>query len=60
MTNTKSSLTKREKEVIKDSRLTGIMSEGEFARVQGMTHSEFNRPSSVGSFLDELEKKYKK
>ncbi len=53
-------MTKKEKERIKESRPSGVMSEEEWEKVQGMTHSEFNRRSSVGSFLDELEKKYKK
>jgi hypothetical protein len=39
---------------------TGIMSEEEWVRVQGMTYSELRRGSSVGSFLDEWEDKYKK
>ncbi len=56
----KTSLTKSEKEKIKDKRPTRTMSAEEWAEVQGMTQSEFNRPSSVGSFLDEMEDKYKK
>ncbi len=60
MTEQKTALTKQEKKVIKDSRETGIMSEEEWARVQGMTYSELRRSSSVGSFLDEWENKYKK
>ena len=60
MTDKKTGLTKVEKEKIKDERPTGIMSDEEWARVQGMTHSDFNRKSSVGSFLDEMERKYKK
>jgi hypothetical protein len=53
----KTALTKQEKEVIKDSRESGIMSEKEWARVQRMTYSELSRGSSVGSFLDEWKKK---
>ncbi len=60
MKNDKTSLTKVQKEKIKDSRPSGIMSEEEWARVQGMTYSELRRGSSVGSFLDEWEDKYKK
>ena len=60
MKTNKTSLTKAEKEKIKDERPTGTMSDEEWARVQGMTHSDFNRKSSVGSFLDEMESKYKK
>jgi hypothetical protein len=60
MTEQKTALTKQEKKTIKDSRETGIMSEEEWARVQGVTYSELRRDSSVGSFLDEWEDKYKK
>jgi len=60
MTDKKTSLTKAEKEKIKDERPSGIMSEEEWARVQGMTHSELRRQSSVGTFLDKMEKKHKK
>jgi hypothetical protein len=57
MTEQKTALTKQEKKAIKDSRETGIMSEEEWARVQGMTYCELRRYSSVGSFHDEWEKK---
>jgi hypothetical protein len=60
MTDKKTSLTKAEKEKIKDERPSGIMSDEEWAVVQGMTHSDFNRKSSVGSFLDKMEEKHKK
>ena len=60
MTEQKTALTKQQKKVIKDSRESGIMSEEEWARVQGMTYSELRRGSSVGSFLDDAENKYKK
>jgi DNA-binding transcriptional regulator YiaG len=53
----KTALTKLEKKTIKDFRETGIMSEEEWARVQGMTYSELRRSSNIGSFLDEWEKK---
>ena len=49
----KTALTKQEKKTIKDSRETGIMSEEEWARVQGMSYSELRRGSSVRSFLDD-------
>ena len=55
----KTALTKQEKKAIKDSCETGIMSEEEWARVQGITYSELRRSSSVGSFLDDAEKKFK-
>jgi hypothetical protein len=60
MTDKKTSVTKAEKEKIKDERPSGIMSEEEWAKAQGMTHSELRRQSSVGSFLDEMEEKHKK
>ncbi len=60
MKNDKTSLTKVQKEKTKDSRPSGIMSEEEWARVQEMTCTELGRGSSVGSFLDEWEDKYKK
>ena len=50
-------LKKNNKKVIKDSRGSGIMSEEEWARAQGMTYSELRQGSSVGSFLDRREKK---
>ena len=53
----KTALTKREKEAIKDSRESGIMSEEEFARVQGMTASEI-RSESTG-FRDWIERSEK-
>jgi hypothetical protein len=59
MTEQKTALKKQEKKTIKDSRESGIMSEEEWARVQGMTYSELRRGSSVGLFLDDAEKKYK-
>ena len=60
MKNDKTSLTKTEKDRIKDSYPTETYTNEEWAILQGMTHSDFNRKSSVGSFLDETEKKLKK
>ncbi len=60
MKDDKTSLTKTQKNKSKDSRPSGVMSKEEWARVQGMTYSELRRGSSVGSFLDEWEDKYKK
>jgi hypothetical protein len=60
MKDEKTSLTKIEKEVIKEKRPTRTMSAEEWAEVQGMTHAELRRRSSVGSFLDEMEVKYRK
>jgi hypothetical protein len=57
MTEQKTALTKQEKKTIQDSRESGIMSEEEWALVQGMTYSELRRGSNVGSFLDRWEKK---
>ncbi len=56
----KISLTKQEKEKIKDSRPSGVMDKERWAELQGMSHSEFKVKSNVGSYLEELEKKYKK
>ncbi len=55
----KTELTEEEKKVIKDSREAGMMSEEEWALVQGMTYSELRRSSNIGSFLDDAEKNYK-
>ena len=60
MKNDKTSLTKTEKKRIKDSYPTETYTDEEWSILQGMTHSDFNRKSSVGSFLDETEKKLKK
>jgi hypothetical protein len=59
MTEQKISLTKQEKKTIQDSRESGIMSEEEWALVQGMTYSELRRGSNVGSFLESREQMYK-
>jgi hypothetical protein len=42
----KTALTKQEKKAIKDSCETGIMSEEEWARVQGITYSELRKEST--------------
>ena len=60
MTDKKTSLTKAEKEKIKDKRPTRTMTAEEWAEVQGMTSAELRGKSSVGSFLDDMEKKHKK
>jgi len=59
MTEQKISLTKQEKKTIQDSRESGIMSEEEWALVQGMTYSELRRGSNVGSFFESREQMYK-
>ena len=51
---------KTEKNRIKDSYPTETYTDEEWSILQGMSHSDFNRISSVGSFLDETEKKLKK
>jgi hypothetical protein len=51
---------KEEKKRIMDARGGELIDEEEWARLQGMTHSELRRGSNVGSFLDEWEEKYKK
>ena len=60
MKDDKTSLTKSQKDRIKDSYPTETYTDEEWSILQGMTHSDFNRKSSVGSFLDKTEKKYKK
>ena len=60
MKDDKTSLTKSQKDRIKDSYPTETYTDEEWAILQGMSHSDFNRISSVGSFLDETEKKLKK
>ena len=60
MKNDKTSLTKAAKDKIKNSYPTETYTDEEWSILQGMTHSDFNRKSSVGSFLDETEKKLKK
>ncbi len=42
----KTALTKQEKKTIKDSRKSGIISEEEWALVQGMTYSELRKESN--------------
>jgi hypothetical protein len=56
----KTSLTKVEKEEIKDKRPSGLMDAERWAELQGMTQTELRGKSSVGSFLDEWEIKYRK
>ena len=56
----KIALTKQEKEAIKNSSASGIMSEEEFARLQGMTASELREVSTLKDFYEEMESKYKK
>ena len=53
MKDDKTSLTKSQKDRIKDSYPTETYTDEEWAILQGMSHSDFNRISSVGSFLDE-------
>jgi hypothetical protein len=50
---------KKEKEKIKDSRPSGVMSEEEWAKVQGMTHSEFHTPTKIKDFYEKVEKSKK-
>ena len=59
MKDKKTSLTKQEKEKIKDKRPTRTMSAEEWVVVQGMTQAELRGNCSVGSFLDEKEMEVK-
>ena len=60
MKDDKTSLTKSQKDRIKNSFPTETYTDEEWSILHGMSHSDFNRISSVGSFLDETEKKLKK
>jgi hypothetical protein len=42
-----------------DKETTGRMSEEEWARVQGMGHNEFQKPTKFKDFFDDADKKLK-
>jgi len=60
MKNDKTSLTKTEKNRIKDSYPTETYTDEEWAILQGMTHSEFHRPTELSAFFDAVDEKLKK
>ena len=49
-------MNKKEKEAIKNKKPTSIMSDDEWARVQGMTHSEFQSPTKIKEFYNKIKK----
>ena len=59
MKDDKTSLTKTEKNRIKDSYPTEIYTDEEWAILQGMTHSEFHRPTELSAFFDAVDEKLK-
>jgi hypothetical protein len=59
MKDKKTSLTKQEKEKIKDKRPTHTMSDEVWAVVQGMSHAEFHRPTELSAFFDAVDEKLK-
>jgi len=60
MKNDKTSLTKSQKNRIKDSYHTETYTDEEWAILQGMSHSEFHRPTELSAFYDEVDEKLKK
>jgi hypothetical protein len=57
MKNDKTSLTKVEKNRIKDAHPTETYTDEEWAILQGMTHSEFQSPTELSVFYDEVDEK---
>jgi hypothetical protein len=60
MKNDKTSLTKVEKNRIKDSYPTETYPDEEWAILQGMTHSDFRQPTEISVFFDSVDEKLKK
>ena len=60
MKNDKTSLTKTEKNRIKDSYPTETYTDEELSILQGMTHSEFHRPTELSAFYDAIDVKLQK
>ena len=59
MKDKKTSLTKQEKDRIKDVQPTETFSDEEWAVVQGMSHSEFRKPTELSAFYDAVDAKLK-
>ena len=57
MKDKKTSLTKQEKDRIKDVQPTETFSDEEWAVVQGMSHSEFRKPTELSAFYDAVDEK---
>jgi len=56
----KTSLTKEQKKKIKDARGTETFSDEEWGILQGMTHSEFRKPTELSAFYDAVDEELKK
>ena len=56
----KTALTKEQKKKIKDARGTATYTDEEWAKLQGMTHNEFSKPTEITPFLDAVDEKLKK
>jgi len=59
MKNDKTSLTKAAKDKIKNSYPTETYTDEEWSILQGMTHSEFHRPTELSAFYDAVDEKLK-
>ena len=55
----KTSLTKVEKNRIKDTHPTETYTDEEWAALQGMLHSEFRKPTELSAFFDAVDEKLK-
>ena len=60
MKDDKTSLTKSQKDRIKNSFPTETYTDEEWAILQGMTHSEFHRPTELSAFFDAVDEKLQK
>ena len=59
MKNDKTSLTKEQKNRIKDAHSTETYTDKEWEILQGMTHSEFRKPTELTAFFDAVDEKLK-
>jgi hypothetical protein len=55
----KTSLTKVEKNRIKEAHPTETYTDEEWAILQGMTHSDFRQPTALSAFFDAVDEKLK-
>ena len=55
----KTSLTKVEKNRIKEAHPTETYTDEEWAILQGMTHSDFRQPTELSAFYDAVDEKLK-
>ena len=56
----KTALTKEQKKKIKDARGTETYTDEEWAKLQGMTHNEFSKPTEITQIFDAVDEKLKK